>query len=339
MMRQQMPVGLPDEPERPAGQHEHGLRCVPLGAAVAVGIACVQLLFVFSLGYPPLHAAPHEVPVGIAGPAPVVAQAEGQLSGQGDAYDLHPYADQAAARAAIEEREVYGAIVVTPSGPRLLVASAASPVIAGALRAQALRLGGGRPVPVTDVVPASPADPNGTGSLTTLLPLVLISLALGIAVALVERRRFLRLGWVALASATAGLGVAWIAHAMATFGGSYWGIAAVLGLLVFGIGAVSAGLTQIAAVGRGLAALLALLMLNIGIPGAGALVPAELLAQPWRAIGPYLPPGAAVNAMRGAGFFPGAATGAPLLLLATWAVAGLILVALPTTGRAARARS
>jgi hypothetical protein len=142
-----------------------------------------------------------------------------------------------------------------------------------------------KPVPVTDVVPAAPADPQGTGSLTTLLPLVLISLALGIAVALIERRRILRLGWVALTSVIAGLGVAWIAHAMGTFGG-YWGIAAVLGLLVFGIGAVSAGLTQITAAGRGLAALLALLMLNIGIPGAGALVPAPLLAQPWRAIGP-----------------------------------------------------
>jgi hypothetical protein len=332
MTRQQMPAGLPGEPERPAGQHGHGRRGVPLGAAVAVGIAFVQLLFVFCLGYPPLHAAPHGLPVGIAGPAAAVAQ----LPGPSGAYHVRRYADQAAARAGIENRQVYGAIVVTQSGLRLLVASAASPVIADALRAQAARLGGGRPVPVTDVVPAAPADPNGTGSLTTLLPLVLISLALGIAVALVERRRILRLGWMALASAIAGLGVAWIAHAMGTFGGSYWDIAAVLGLLVFGIGAVSAGLTQIAAAGRGLAALLALLMLNIGIPGAGALVPVPLLAQPWRAIGPYLPPGAAVSAMRGVGFFHGAATGAPLLLLATWAAAGLVLVILPTTGRAGR---
>ena len=77
-------------------------------------------------------------------------------------------------------------------------------------------------------------------------------------------------------------------------------------------------------------------MLNIGIPGASALGPAPLLAQPWPAIGPYLPSGAAVNAMRGVGFFHGAATGAPLLLLATWAAAGLVLVTLPTTGRAAR---
>jgi hypothetical protein len=43
-----------------------------------------------------------------------------------------------------------------------------------------------------------------------------------------------------------------------------------------------------------------------------------------------------VNAMRGVGFFDGHATGLPLLLLATWAAAGLVLVALPTTGPAAR---
>jgi hypothetical protein len=82
-----------------------------------------------------------------------------------------------------------------------------------------------------------------------------------------------------------------------------------------------------------LAGLLALVMLYIGIPGAGALVPAPLLAQPWRAFGPYLPPGAAVNAMRGIGFFHGATTAPPLVVLAVWAAAGLILIALPTAGR------
>lgn len=333
MKRQQMPAGPAGEPRSPAAPRERRRRGMPLGAVVAAGIALVQLLFVFCLGYPPLHAAPHNLPVGIAGPASAVAQAAGQLSGPRGAYDVHRYADQAAAQAGIESRQVYGAIVMTPPGPRLLVASAASPAIADALRAQAARLGRGRPVPVTDVVPAAPADPQGTGSLTTLLPLVLISLALGIAVAHVERRRILRLGWVILTSAIVGLGVAGLAHMMGTFGSSYWSIAGTLGLLVFGIGAVSAGLAQIAAAGRGLAALLALLILNIGIPGAGALVPAPLLAQPWRAIGPYLPPGAAVNTMRGIGFFHGAATAGPLLVLAAWAVAGLVLVTLPTTGR------
>lgn len=333
MTRQLMPAGTSGEPRSLAAPGERRRRAMPLGAAIAVGIALVQLLFVFCLGYPPLHAAPHNLPVGIAGPAPAVAQAAGQLSGPRGAYDVHRYADEAAAQAGIENRQVYGALVLTPSGPRLLVASAASPSIAAALRARAARLGRGRPVPVTDVVPAAPADPEGTGSLTTLLPLVLISLALGIAAAHVERRRILRLGWVALTAAIAGLGVAWLARTMGTFGGSYWGLAGTLGLLIFGIGAVSAGLTQIAAVGRGLAALLGLLLLNIGIPGSGALVPAPLLAQPWRGIGPYLPPGAAVSAMRGIGFFHGAATAAPLLVLAAWAVAGLVLVTLPTTGR------
>src|ERR1022692_326671 len=107
------------------------------------------------------------------------------------AYDVHHYADLAAARDGIENCQVYGAIVMVPSGPQLLVASAASPAIADALRAQAARIGGGRPVKVTDVVPAAPNDPQGTGSLTTLLPLVLLSLALGIAIAVLERRRML----------------------------------------------------------------------------------------------------------------------------------------------------
>ncbi len=61
-----------------------------------------------------------------------------------------------------------------------------------------------------------------------------------------------------------------------------------------------------------------------------------LLSQPWRAIGPDLPPGAAVSALRGIGFFGGAATATPLLVLALWAAAGLILVALPTAATRGR---
>lgn len=303
---------------------------IPLGAAVAVGIAAVQLLFVFCLGYPPLHAAPHDLPVGVAGPPQAVRQVRAQLAGRGDAFDVHHYSDATAARAAVENREVYGALVVTPSGPRLLVATAANPAVAAALRQQAAQLGQHGAVPVNDVVPAAAADPKGTGSLTTLLPLVLISLALGVAVALLERRRGLRLVWVSLAAILAGLGVAELTHSMGTFAGNYWAVAAVSSLLVFGIGAVSAGLAQIAVAGRGLAALMALLILNIGIPGAGAMVPHDLLVQPWRATGPYLPPGAAVDAMRGVGFFAGAGTSGSLLVLAGWALVGLVLIALPT---------
>lgn len=52
-----------------------------------------------------------------------------------------------AARAALTGRDAYGAIVTTPSGPKVLTASAASPVVAQQLDALAQRLRGGDAAP------------------------------------------------------------------------------------------------------------------------------------------------------------------------------------------------
>lgn len=303
----------------------------PVTAAVlAVGIAAVQLLFMFCLGYPPLHAKPHHLPIGIAGPNAAVAQVEAKLDTEKDALHIHYYSNALTAREAVLDREIYGAIVITPDGPELLVASAANPTVATALRAKAAQLSPTGHVNVADVVPAPKDDPNGSGALTTVLPLTLLSLALGTGIALLEKRPLRRLAWVALATTISAGGASWMVNAMGTFTGNYWASLGVLASLIFGIGTVSAGLTGIARVGRGLDLTFALLLLCIGIPGAGALVPPEFLAQPWRALGPLLPPGAAVDTMRGANFFDGAGTSSSAWILTMWVVVGIVLIALPT---------
>ena len=75
-----------------------------------------------------------------------------------------------------------------------------------------------------------------------------------------------------------------------------------------------------------------------GIPSAGALVPAELLAQPWRAVGPDLPPAAALSVLRGITFFGDAAIGRPLAVLACWAGLGALLALLVPAAAARRNR-
>jgi len=96
-------------------------RAVPIVVALLALQAALVLLFVV-----PGHAPePHGLPVGVVGPAPALPA---------DQFDVHHYPDAAAARAAIREREVYGALV--PAEGRVLVASAASPVVAQALREQ-----------------------------------------------------------------------------------------------------------------------------------------------------------------------------------------------------------
>ena len=178
-------------------------------------------------------------------------------------------------------------------------------------------------VPVTDVVPAPRKDPGEIGSLTTLLPLILISLMLGVVLGHVERRPWRMLGWCACTAVAAGLAVSAVASALGTFAGRYWADAGVLALLVFVLGACAAGLVAVRL--RPVARLFALTMVLLGIPGSGALVPAELLAQPWRAVGPILPPAAALDALRGITFFGGAASGWPLTVLAAWAALGVLL--------------
>lgn len=311
-------------PHRPGGW---------LPVIVALAIVAVQVGFVFCLSYPPLHASPHDLPLGVAGPASAVQRIRAPLARQGQAFDLHAYPDATAARAAIENRDVYGAIVVTRGAPRLLVASAADARVAQLLRTHAIRLGAGHAVPVTDVVPGSKKDPEGSGSLTTLLPLVLLSIALGAVLGVVEKRSGRLLLWCAAAAAVAGASVAGVSSGLGIFTGSYWADAGAFALLVFALSSVSCGLTRVAVL-RPLEGLVALLMLFIGIPSAGATVPPELLAQPWRAVGPYLPPAATLETLRGVTFFDGAAIGVPLAVLACWSALGLALLGLPWIRRA-----
>lgn len=136
----------------------------------------------------------------------------------------------------------------------------------------------------------------------------------------------------------AGLAVAGVASGLGTFPGSYWADAGVFALLVFGLSACSAGLVAAGPL-RPLEGLFALTMIFLGIPSAGALVPAEMLAQPWRAVSPDLPPGAALDALRGVTFFHGAAIGRPLAVLAAWAVLGVLLaVLMPAAGNVQQRR-
>jgi hypothetical protein len=304
---------------------------------IAAAIVGVQVLFAFCLGYPMLHAAPHQVPVGVAGPPAAVSQLSRRLRRQHGAFDVRRYSGLAAAQAAVRDRHVDGALVVSPRGPRLIVASAAGADLASLLTTEAQGLGGAHPVPVTDLVPAPARDPQEVGALATLLPLVLISLVLGAALAFAERRAWRRLGWCAGAAAAAGLGVCGVAASLGTFTGSYWADAGVLALLVFGLSTASSGLVCAKAL-RPLEGLFALTMLCLGIPSAGALVPAALLAEPWRTVGPYLPPAAALNALRGITYFDAAAIGRPLAILACWAVLGVLLVAVVSTAARARER-
>ncbi|HWM36702.1 MAG TPA: ABC transporter permease, partial [Streptomyces sp.] len=121
----------------------------------------IVALALWAFAWPAARTAPRELPVGLVGPPAATAPVEQKLN-QHDpgAFEIHRYGDEEAARDAIEQREVYGALVATPDGPRALTASAAGPVTAQVLQ-QAVSEGSlnGGAARVSDVVAAPDTDP------------------------------------------------------------------------------------------------------------------------------------------------------------------------------------
>ncbi|RJL34622.1 ABC transporter permease [Bailinhaonella thermotolerans] len=302
-----------------------------LRAPLAVlGIVAAGLVAVLCFAYPPLKSEPRDLPIGLAGPAAATAPIAQRL-GQGGAFEVRPYPDAAAARAAVLDREVYGAIAAGPGGPRLLVASAASPAVAQALQAAAARQGGA-PMPVEDVVPGAPGDPRGAGLAAAMLPLVLLGVGSAAALGRLERGRAMRAVWISVLAALAGLGVVAVMQGwLDALAGDAMTNAAALALVVGAVGLTGAGLARwLGLPGLGLVALTLVL---VGNPGSGAQAAPETLPEPWRALGPFLPPGAGTDLLRGVAYFDGAGVAGSLAVLAAWVAAGALLLLVPGPDR------
>ncbi|MFD0366974.1 ABC transporter permease [Streptomyces sp. NPDC127114] len=305
--------------------------------AVVLLIPAVVAFALWAFAWPAARTAPRDLPVGIAGPATAAAAVEQRLTAHEGAFEVHRYADEAAARAAVEDRSVYGAVVMTPAGPRLLTASAAGPVVAGMLReAVAAQLPAGTAPQVTDVVPAPAADPRGAVLAAGLLPLGLAGAASGAVTSLIGLRGGRAAAALTGAAAFAGLVGAALADSwLGGLTGAWWAEAGVLALTVLAVGATVAGLAAL--IGRAGLALGAVVMILLGNPSSGVATAPELLPAPLGTLGQWLPPGAAGTALRSVSSFDGAGAGSALLVLAVWAAAGLTAVLVG--GRRATARA
>jgi hypothetical protein len=87
-----------------------------------------------AFAWPATRLAPRDPPIGVVAPAAAGDAIEQRLARDGEAVEVHRFTDQAAARAAIADRDVYGAIVVAPDGTSVLTAPAASPLVAQLLQ-------------------------------------------------------------------------------------------------------------------------------------------------------------------------------------------------------------
>jgi len=306
-----------------------------LGAVL--GLTALLSLLLAAFAWPAANSAPHEVPLAVVAPAPVAPQVEqGLAEALGpDAFDVTRVPDRAAAVSAIEDREVYGALVLEPRGTQMLTASAASPAVAQLLGQVATGLPvdpAARAPQVIDVVPLPADDPRGAGLAAGALPLVIGGIAAAAVLTLRVRGTGRRLAG-ALAFAVAG-GLAMTAILQLWLGsleGDYWANSAVVTLAVAATATVILGMERLFGLaGLGLGAAV---MLLLGNPLSGIASAPELLPSGWGAFGQLLPPGAAGTALRSVAFFDGAGASAPLLVLACWLVVGLTLCAVPVRSR------
>jgi hypothetical protein len=302
---------------------------------ISIVLPLMIVLAALAFAWPAARIAPRDLPVGIVGTGPASEQVlQGLTRAEPGGFDVQLYADQAAARTAIDERAVSGAFAVTARGVTVLEASAASPTVAQLLSTVGQQLarhasGPGRAVAATDVdvVPTSASDPRGLVLSSLLLPLTICGIVMAAAVGLVLEFRpaWRQILALVMVSAIAGLGAFLVAQSfLGALPHEYLASWAALSLTVLAIGATAAGLIALAGpAGLGLSAAL---MIFIGNPFSGASAAPQLLPAAVGRIGQWLPPGAAVSLLRSTAYFGGHGASGHLTVLILWSVLGLAAI-------------
>jgi len=308
---------------------------------VSVVLPLMIMLAALAFAWPAARIAPRDLPVGIVGAAPASQQAVAGLArAEPGAFAFQRYASPAQARSAIEDREVYGAFVITSQRITVLEASAASPAVAQLLStvgqqfashaARAAAAGLRRPAVQLrdiDVVATSASDPKGMVLASALLPVTICSIIMAAAVALLLEFRpaWRQLLALVIVSAAAGLGTYLIAQgflgALPHQPVATW---ASLSLLLMAVSAATAGLIAlIGAAGLGISAAL---MIFVGNAFSGVTSAPQLLPTAADRIGQWLPPGAGASLLRSIAYFHGHGAASHLGVLIGWSVLGLAAI-------------
>jgi hypothetical protein len=296
--------------------------------AIALLIPIGLGLLVSWFAWPAREIEPRDLPVVVAGPPPAANGFATQLAAvRPGAFKITVLPDAAAADDALRNHDAYAAFVLGSDGVALHTASASSPAVAQALSAAAQQLGGGKAVPVVDVVAGTADDPRGAGFGSGFLPIVIASLVAGVLLSFLVASRVPRLagvlGYAVVGGLVGSVVLVWLGLIP---GSSYLAGAAALSLVTLAISAAVTGLAAL--LGRPGVALAVLTIFLLGIPISAVAAAPELLPQPWGTVGQLLPAGAAGTLVRSAVFFDWAGAAGALWTLLAWAVGGLVLIAI-----------
>jgi len=204
----------------------------------------------------------------------------------------------------------------------------ARPTVAALLTQAGTQLGA---TSVTDIVPTDPDDPRGAAFGSGFLPLAITGLAAGVLIFLFVPRRAARLTALASFAVLAGLvGAAVQQYWLGVLPGDYLAVAAVMGLFALAVSSAVAGLGAL--LDRAGLALGAVLIFLVGNALSGVASAAELLPQPWGAVGQWLPVGAGATLLRSVAYFNGNGAAAAVAVLAAYAIGGVLLVVVGRRG-------
>ena len=227
---------------------------------VSVVLPLIGVLMVLAFAWPAARIGPRDLPAGVVGAGPAAQQAVAGLTrSEPGGFSIRRYAGQAAARSAIEHRDIYGAFVIAPGRITVLEASAASPAVAQLLTAAGQQLASPAAAPAAaaaaprpalqvrsvDVVATSAGDPRGLVLGAAPLPLSIVGVLMAAAIMLVARFRPARRQLVALAvvSAAGGLGAYLIIQGfLGALPGGHAATWASLSLTLLAVAAPAAGL-------------------------------------------------------------------------------------------------
>ena len=285
-------------------------------------IAAVFCSYSSAFGKP----AAHHIPVAVAAPPAVLAKHE-----TSPALRVYQVRDLAVARSMVEDRTVYGALVLARTGQATLVVANGGGHAVEAVLVQLGQQAAGTALSTVDVAPTSHGDPNG---LVEFYCVVFLGIGAAIGATMLARtlgpvphlrgalkRLGLMMMHTALLSAAITLFTDVVYGALA---GHFWFLFLTLWLYV---AAVCLAITGFAALAGPLASIVLIgLFIVFGNTSSGGAVPRPLLDGFFSALNPVLPQGAALSVLRGVQYFGGRGIGTGLLCLTIWAAAGLVLL-------------